>query len=148
MMANSPIKGFKDDYRFLSNFWPCSVVLEGVNYESVEHAYVAAKTKDLAIRKEIAKLPKPGMAKKFGRTLRLREDWDKIKLGVMKHLLRQKFGPLRELADKLAATYPRELIETNTWGDTFWGVCKGEGENWLGRLLMLVRSDLFWVGRY
>ena len=33
-------------------------------------------------------------------------------------------------------------IEGNTWNDTFWGVCNGQGQNWLGKILMLVRSEL------
>ena len=33
-----------------------------------------------------------------------------------------------------------ELVEGNYWGDTFWGICNGEGTNWLGILLMAERA--------
>ena len=35
-----------------------------------------------------------------------------------------------------------ELIEGNEWSDTFWGVCRGQGENWLGKILMKTRDNL------
>lgn len=47
-----------------------------------------------------------------------------------------------ECRDQLLATGGVELIEGNDWGDAFWGVCGGYGQNWLGVLLMLVRSEL------
>ena len=47
-----------------------------------------------------------------------------------------------ELRTKLADTEDEELIEGNTWNDTYWGVCRGVGENHLGKLLMEVREML------
>lgn len=133
------ITSFSGQYRFLSNFWPCKVFLEGEEYPSVEHAYVASKVTDHELRKLVASKLTPGDAKRLGRKLPLRPDWDAIKLDVMKELLVQKFiDP--ELAEKLVATGDQELIEGNTWGDTFWGVCDGVGENNLGKLLMEIRA--------
>ena len=40
------------------------------------------------------------------------------------------------------ATGNAVLVEKNDWGDTFWGVCSGKGENYLGRLLMQVRKEI------
>ncbi len=60
----------------------------------------------------------------------------------MEHLLRQKFTTHAGLRQQLKATRPRPLVEENTWGDTFWGVSKGQGENHLGRLLMRIRDEL------
>jgi hypothetical protein len=71
----------------------------------------------------------------------LRADWEDIRLEVMLNLLRQKFAPGSELRTKLETTTPHELVEGNTWGDTFWGVCNGVGQNNLGRLLMQVRDE-------
>lgn len=34
------------------------------------------------------------------------------------------------------------LIEKNTWGDTYFGVCNGVGENNLGKDLMSIRYRL------
>ena len=47
-----------------------------------------------------------------------------------------------DLADCLVDTGDQPLIEGNTWGDRFWGVCGGTGMNHLGRLLMEVREEL------
>jgi len=133
------IDSFQGPHRFLSNFWPAVVMLDGVEYPTVEHAYVAAKTLDPSARAQVAAIETPGAVKRFGRSLKLREDWDDVKLGIMSDLLRQKFTH-PELRAMLTATGTQELIEGNTWGDTFWGVCRGKGENHLGRILMAVRA--------
>ena len=137
------VYGFRGEYRFLSNFYyPAKVMLDGEEYQTVEHAYQAAKSTSERFREEIRLLKTPGHAKRWGRTLNsLREDWNSIKVDVMLGLLRQKFqAPL--LKEKLLATEELYLEETNTWGDTFWGICNGNGQNMLGLLLMKVRKEL------
>jgi ribA/ribD-fused uncharacterized protein len=136
------ISSFTGEHRFLSNFLPCRVVFEGDEYASVEHAYVAAKTTDACIRERVRKAETPGKAKRIGRTIIVRDNWDAVKLSVMTRLILQKFKPGSDLAKKLADTGEAELQEGNTWGDTFWGVCEGVGENHLGRILMGVRSQI------
>lgn len=134
-------------YRFLSNFYPCEVKFDGFTYRSVEHAYQAAKTLDIDWRLKIAGLDKAGAAKRMGRRVPMRSDWDKVKLSIMEQLLKEKFSrpPLKSW---LMKTQPNELVEGNDWGDRYWGktqTVSGEwvGENWLGRLLMKVRDDLW-----
>lgn len=136
------IDSFRGQYRFLSSFWPCRVALNGEVYYSIEHAYQAAKTMNSDERAAIRKCEKPGAAKKLGRHVTLRSDWGQVKLKIMYELLKQKFRIGTELAKQLMATGTEDLIEGNTWGDTFWGVCGGEGQNNLGRLLILVRGEL------
>lgn len=136
------ISEFQGKYRWLSNFWPCEVILDGEKYSSVELAYVAAKTLDKNIRSQIQECKTPGQAKRFGRTLKLRNDWDNIKLFIMEDLLRQKFAKRSELGNKLIATGEQQLIEGNNWGDRFWGVCRGRGLNHLGKLLMKIRNEI------
>jgi len=116
-------------------------VLDGEAYTSVEAAYVAAKTTDIKIRHAVQKLATPGTAKQFGRAIPLREDWELVKIDIMLNLLRQKFKVGTTPAELLAHTAMEELVEGNHWGDTFWGVCNGKGENNLGKLLMLVRAE-------
>ena len=147
MSDATPIDSFAGDYRFLSNFYPATVVLDGTEYPSVEHAFQAAKTLEVSDRVPILAMG-PGDAKRYGRTLRLRPDWESAKIDVMASLLRQKFDPARhpELTEKLVATRLHELIEGNYWHDCFWGRCtcdyhKARGENWLGRILMIVRAE-------
>lgn len=136
------IDSFTCEYRFLSNFWPATVEHEGIVYPSVEHAYQAAKTHDTAERRRIAALKSAGQAKRAGRGLRIRSDWESVKVGVMTELVRQKFTNDAELRERLLATVDFELVEGNSWNDQFWGVCRGVGKNWLGRILMLVRAEL------
>lgn len=135
------ITSFHGEHSFLSNFHPCKVVLDGITYPSVEHAYQAAKTVDRAGRLLLSKMTTAGHAKRFGQALRLRPDWDRVKQSVMFDLLWQKFqDPI--LRARLLDTAPFRLIEGNTWGDTYWGVCRGTGHNHLGRLLMQLRDQL------
>ncbi len=53
-----------------------------------------------------------------------------------------KFTRHFDLREKLLATGDRKLVEGNTWGDTFWGVCRGNGKNHLGKILMKIRAEL------
>lgn len=141
------IVSFTDEHRFLSNFWPVEVFFEGNVYSSVEHAYVAAKTISEEEREIIRNLDTPGKVKRYGRTIELRDDWDKVKISVMHNLLIQKFKAGSQLHDMLMATGNRNLIEGNSWKDTFWGECPlGYGENNLGKLLMSIRDDV--MGEY
>lgn len=135
------IDSFSGEYRWLSNFYPSDVTLDGVTYATVEHAFQAAKTFDEKMRRVVAAAPTPGQAKKLGRGLPLRADWEGVKQSVMLDLLRQKFAR-GELKGLLLATGEAELVEGNWWGDRYWGVCSGEGTNHLGRLLMQVREEL------
>lgn len=134
------IDSFKDEYRFLSNFFPAQVTYEGLLYPSTEHAYQAAKTLDLNMREEIRKAPTAGKAKRLGKDVKIRADWLEVRVGIMTDLLKQKFEH-PELNEKLQATGNQDLVEGNTWGDVFWGVCKGSGENMLGKLLMQIRFN-------
>jgi ribA/ribD-fused uncharacterized protein len=110
---------------------------------TVEHAYQAAKSMDPQVRRKIQGAGSPGEAKRLGRNVILRSDWDEIKLSVMEDLLRQKFGSKNiGMSAMLLRTGTLELIEGNTWGDVYWGVCNGKGENHLGKLLMKIRQEL------
>ncbi|GJQ27182.1 MAG: hypothetical protein HBSAPP02_22140 [Phycisphaerae bacterium] len=136
------IDSFSGEYRYLSNFWLAAVTYEGKRYPSVEHAYQAAKTLDVGERARIAGLATASEAKRAGRGLRVRVDWEQVKLGVMEQCVRDKFLNHADLGAKLLATGEAELVEGNDWGDRFWGVCEGRGENHLGKILMKVRSEL------
>lgn len=149
------IDSFHGEHGFLSNFWPVKVFYEMYEFPSVENAYQAAKYAMFAdfpmcgphrrgqfFAKEwhTFRTCTPGQAKRLARTLPQRPNWDKLKLPIMEGLLRQKFY-IPELHDKLLATKPHELVEYNTWNDTYWGVCKGIGDNNLGKLLMKIRDE-------
>jgi hypothetical protein len=136
------IGSFSGPYRFLSNFWAAEIEFEGVVYPTVEHAYQAAKTLDANERRRIAALPTPSEAKKAGRALPLRADWETAKFEVMEQCVRYKFTHHPELRAKLLETGEAYMEEGNTWGDRVWGVYQGQGENRLGKILMKVRAEL------
>jgi len=143
MKDEPPIAAFEGRHRFLSNFWPCEIPFGGKTYPSVEHAFQAAKTLDEDEREEIRLADSPGKAKKLGRKITLRPDWEEVKFEIMTELVRSKFIIHQDLRDKLIFTGGRELIEGNNWNDVVWGVCKGIGDNNLGKILMQVRDELF-----
>lgn len=137
------IRGFQGEYRWLSNFWLTNVMLYGIQFGSVESAYQAAKTLDKDLQKKISDFC-PADAKRIGKTIPMRPDWNDVKIDVMRFLLSQKFAPYTPMADKIIDTCDAVIIEDNHWGDTFWGVCRGQGQNHLGRLLMEQRTNLRW----
>lgn len=118
-------------------------MLDGAVYPTVEHAYQAAKSNNpsSSYRAAILANPSPGAAKSMGRVVQLREDWNTVRLPIMSDLVWLKFQHA-DLRSRLIATAGRTLIEGNSWGDTFWGVCRGIGMNHLGRILMNVREHL------
>lgn len=130
------------EFEFLSNFSLDPITFRGKVWPTSEHAYQAFKSELEEDQEFIRSCKTPGQAKKAGnKSITIRPDWDHVKIHVMLDILRVKFTQ-KELAGKLIATGPRLLIEGNTWNDRFWGVCKGVGQNWLGRLLMQVRDEL------
>ena len=140
------IDAFQGEYRFLSNFWPCYLMYQDILYPTTEHAYQAAKVSSHDIKIKIRNCSTPAAAKDFFETNTIKPDpgWTiEKKLLVMQELLVTKFGGKEPLLTRaLLATGDADLIEGNTWNDTFWGVCNGSGENHLGRLLVKVREEL------
>ena len=128
---------FSGEYRFLSNFWQ-EKERGGL---SNEHFFQAEKSLDPAERAFVMRASGPIEAKKRGRQITLREDWDLVKDQVMLSNLRNKFYLDRNLWELLLLTGDEELVEVNHWGDRYWGV-DGTGENHLGILLMQVRDEL------
>lgn len=145
------IDRFKEEHAFLSNFF---IEPDGT---TVEHEFQAAKTYNLIRKVEILAAREPGQAKRLGRKVELRADWEQkqsngqpLKLNVMTDLVLRKFWDHNELAELLLATGDATLIEGNNWHDTYWGVCDGTcrqgphepgiGQNRLGLTLMDVRA--------
>lgn len=135
------IDSFTGDYRFLSNFYSCELSVFGLDFLNSEAAFQSQKFLDRQLQKKFCTL-NPSEAKHLARSQHpIRPDWEQIRIEVMRAVLQAKFSNpiLRRL---LADTYPQELIEGNTWGDQYWGVCDGIGQNKLGQLLMEVRQEV------
>jgi ribA/ribD-fused uncharacterized protein len=140
-MNEDTINFFRGRYDFLSNFYVREIVYNGFTYKSTEHAYQAAKAIDPLIHDVIAAADTPGQSKKLVRKIQIREDWAEVKDKIMLDVLRLKFKHY-DLRSKLLATGNATLIEGNTWGDVYWGVCEGKGLNMLGKMLMQVREEI------
>lgn len=138
------ITQFTGPYRFLSNFYP-SPIPWGMEFApTVEHAFQAAKAISGPEASLVIRAATPTLAKRYGRQVTLRLDWDAVKIPVMRSCLAVKFAAGTELAGLLLGTGDELLLEGNTWGDTYWGVDArtNHGHNWLGVLLMARRAEL------
>lgn len=143
MSAISTIGSFRGKYYFLSNFFPAEVTYNGLTYQNNEAAFQAQKTYSKEERIEFTTL-EPRDAKRRGRRVRLRRDWEQVKDRIMEEIVRAKFSQNEELKEQLLATGDAQLVEGNRWNDRYWGVDirSGVGENHLGKILMKVRSEL------
>lgn len=141
------IDRFEGEFEFLSNFSDSPIEIALEKFPTVEHAFQAFKAERKEDFIQIQHASTPGMAKRLGRRVQIRPDWENIKLNVMEACLRRKFM-IPELRDKLLMTEDKILIEGNWWHDNFWGDCKCEkcqtilGRNNLGKLLMKIRTEL------
>lgn len=137
---------FKNEYEFLSNFYPSPFDWDGLNWLTVEHAYQAAKCIYPDQRNMINAAEYPGVAKKLGRKVQLIPNWEQVKVSIMTELVWLKFKQNHKLQDRLLNTGSAELVEGNYWHDNFWGDCfckkcsNQKGKNMLGFILMEVRE--------
>jgi N-glycosidase YbiA len=141
LFYDGKIDSFQNENRFLSNFYPSVISWEGMIYPTVEHAYQASKTHVKAEKIKIAGIHFPGAAKRAGRNLTIRPDWEDVKVEIMAELVDFKFR-FSDLREKLLETGDALLVEGNQHGDKFWGVCDGVGKNQLGIILMNLREEL------
>lgn len=141
------INEFKGKYYFLSNFYYAPVMYEGLLYQNNEAAFQSAKVKDLERRKQFCQI-NPSTAKRKGRNVLLRNDWEDIKDEVMEDCIRDKFTRNPDLRRRLIETGDEELVEGNYWHDNYYGNCSCDkcknivGKNTLGKTLMKIRKEI------
>ncbi len=146
------INSFREEYFFLSNFYAAPVEYKGVTYQNNEAAFQAQKV-SAAYQIDKGERPftderiqfssiNPAEAKKLGRKVSLRPDWEDVKIQAMREIVEAKFDQNPELAEKLIGTGDEYLEEGNTWGDRIWGTVDGKGSNLLGQILMETREKL------
>lgn len=159
------IDKFKGKHGYLSNFSFHGFYYgsgdKRIWYPSNEHFYQAMKTLIQSERVAIAAAPTAGITKKMASEdgyvlpdgslfkIELRDDWEQIKISVMKFGLWNKFRNHSNIAKKLIATHPKRLVEGNWWHDNEWGNCtcvrprcRIPGKNLLGKLLEELRLEL------
>lgn len=142
------ITEFKDEYRFLSNFYACKIEYKGLVYPHAEGAFQAQKCATDEAKIKYTQMNNPVIAKRKGKVEPgFPADWDEKALGIMKEILRAKFSD-PALREKLLATKDAELIEGNRWHDNRWGHCTCDRcrekpyLNLLGRILMEIRDEI------
>ncbi|MEW4564501.1 NADAR family protein [Bremerella sp. JC770] len=134
----------KSKYGEFSNFAAFGFHIEDYWYPTSEHYFQAMKFEDTDYQQKIRETKSPMIAARLGRSrkVKIREDWEAVKVDVMRTAVRAKIQSHPELQDVLLGTGEAQIIEAAA-RDYFWGAGKdGSGQNWLGKILMEVRSEL------
>lgn len=136
------IEEFRGEHAYLSNFYVHPLRVGKIRYHSVEQYFQSRKCARQDDWEAVMATSFPAQAKRVGRHVDLREDWEEVKLYVMRKALTCKFREDNPLGSRLIDTGHHVLVEGNTWGDEYWGVSDGVGKNWLGFLLMARRAEI------
>lgn len=140
---------YEQEFYVFSNFSSFKLNWKGYDWMTSEHAYHSERFKDPVILNELkaAASAHDAMKLAYANADKCRSDWDDIKLGIMKQILRAKVEQHPYVKKKLLESYDKELIE-NSWRDSFWGWGPDRaGANHLGRLWMEVRAEVFYDDR-
>lgn len=143
---------YEQDFYVLSNFSSFRVRWLGIDFDTSEHAYHFCKfwqsgggsLEQKTIRGIILASRSAHDAFKTAEQYRhlRRPDWDAVKVGQMRDILRAKADQHEYVRRKLLETGDRVLIE-NSWRDPYWGWGPNrDGQNMLGKLWMEVRAEL------
>lgn len=147
------IDRFSHQYEFLSNFYPCKIIIttekEGqLSFWSAEAAFQAMKTTDSDQRRKFCYIKDAGEAKEMGKRVRIRPDFTFARIPIMEYIVSEKFAQNGELARMLLETDKKQLIHGNIHNDHFWGMIPVPvgaydvwmGDNHLGKILEWVRD--------
>lgn len=140
LLSMKKITEFRGEYFFLSNFYECPVTWNGLTFRNSEAAFQSAKAPESM--KESFTFMTAEMSKRVGRSVSLPIDWEQKKESIMREILICKFTQNEDIKQGLMDTGDAVLIEGNTWGDKYWGMCYGIGKNRLGNILMEIRTML------
>ncbi len=136
---------YEQDFYVLSNFSAFSLFWKGILFPTSEATYHWEKFPDNGwLQAQIATAPSAHAAFKLAEdnAAKRRQDWDDVKINIMRDILREKAHQHEYVRRKLLATGDRELVE-DSWRDDFWGWGPNkDGKNVLGRLWMEIRAEL------
>jgi ribA/ribD-fused uncharacterized protein len=133
-----------DEFGCFSNFAPYPVRMDGKIWQTSEHYFQAQKFEDAEHQEKIRQTKSPMIAARMGRDRkkRLRRDWESVKVGIMREVVRAKFSQHEDIRQLLLSTGDAKIVE-HTENDSYWGDGgDGSGKNMLGRILMEVREEL------
>lgn len=149
-----------------SNFYVRDITIDGKTWKTNEHFFQAMKSEDEDVQEAVRKLGTAMEAKRFGNQIARREDWEsvagteglqnifrdpwgiaveRVKDHFMYTAILCKFTQHDDLRKLLLSTGDAIIIEdTQSVGrDPYWGNGPdGNGQNKLGRMLMLARTAL------
>jgi ribA/ribD-fused uncharacterized protein len=147
--GNDPRIQFRGELYYLSNFYPDSpFYFKKTKFKTSEHFFMTFKTLDKLEQSKIINAPTASAAKKLGKLVKLRPDWEDIKFNVMYMAIYLKFTQNTDILEKLLNIDDDLLIENNIHHDDVWGNClcpkhvDKNGQNYLGRLLKKLKYDL------
>jgi ribA/ribD-fused uncharacterized protein len=137
---------FSGAYDALNNWSAHRVVIWGENFQTLEHGYHFRKFRETSpdVAAEILAAPSPWAAKQIERQHGRKRpaDWEEIKVGVMRELLRAKIKQNQDVSERLLSTGTKKIYESSPW-DKFWGCGEdGKGHNQMGKLLMEARDQI------
>lgn len=139
-----PILFYEREFYVFSNFSSFAIEWEGKLYMTSEHVFHSEKFRDEEMKELIRTTKSAHDAFKLAHVNKdkYRSNWDDVKLGIMKKILRAKVSQHPYVKKKLLQSGDRELIE-DSWRDDFWGWGPNkDGANHLGKLWMEVRAEI------
>lgn len=154
-------------YGTFSNLFRRVVTIAGREFPTTEHAYQSLKPRDARVAKWLLSAPAPSLVALAAHTLpslgdddpteimsktadallgfHTRPGWSRLRYPWMLDCLRAKFVQHHDLREILLGTEDRTIVEAGRVDDDAgrrWGVVHGRGQNYLGRMLMRVRTEL------
>lgn len=138
------IKFYFSGFDVLDNFSAHSIIVDGIRYPTVEHAYQAIKCVNKDGREAIRNAISPTNAKYLSNIVYAEykdPNWEPNKLLIMEQLLNLKFDQHEDIQDALAATGSEDIQENSPY-DSFWGRgADNLGANHIGKIWMKIREE-------
>lgn len=127
-------------YFCFSNFYYATFYLDREWWKTVEHYYQAHKSISKIQQDSIRVSNSPHDAKKLGREVELRPDWEFVKYDIMAKAVFAKFDQCHDIRGILLATGDLPIHEDSPY-DRVWG-WRNKGQDLLGKILISVRDRL------
>jgi len=133
---------FNGETHPLSNFYPAKINVDGKIYKTAEHYYQSEKATNTMDKSRVMQAESPSNARRIGKQIKKRADFDEIKDIIMYKGVKAKFTQNVEVKAYLLATGDRYLIEDASFSP-YWGTGYNDmGENKMGKMLMQIRDEL------